>query len=211
MNQSYASCFDIFEAGFAFFYCMWGVNFLFAIALPKTSAQLVGIAHCLLSFLFSGVKPPAQELMEGLDGYMLFTLLLSPIRWGLSFLAKAHMVGPGGIWHNEAVRTGFDGTLSGRGYSLLKLQCPSSMPAAERWADSNGLVCSTVQLYLLGILFRVLSAIALLCLSSAKSAGGQLPLGAPSIAKSRIMRDCLMVFVGSAMILGAALLGRTTY
>merc|ERR1712113_1309422 len=92
-------------------------------------------------------------------------------------------------------------------FSLAKLSCPApTMGVLDRWKDMSGWSCHLGQLLMLGVIFRFIALMSLLLSSGAIASGGQLSLGASSIAKSRILKDCLVIFLMFAAIWSVLLL-----
>jgi len=209
LAHSFASGTDLFEVGFGIIYCIWGLNHFLAIVCPPSVGMLVAVILSFLSFLFAGIKPEAKVIASSLGGYGIFLLLASPVRWAMSQWLFLHVTGLGSTYMEPAFVDQADAIFTKRGYSLHAATCPNhTQGVAERWANQSGWVCHSGHLLLLGILFRFIAVIALLFTSSAKASGGQLSLGATSIAKSRMLRDCLAIFLTFVTLLNILLLGK---
>lgn len=213
--NTFASVFDVYAIGFACLYSIWGLNYIFSIVCPPSTAMLFAVAACFLSFLFSGLKPEAEVLVGALGGYGRLLLLVSPIRWSMSHFIFRHITGRGSTFFEPSLLdTGVKWLFEHRGYRLENIvdgKCPAATGSViERWSNKDGLLCHSGQLFLLGILFRFIAAACLLLCSSAKTSGGQLPLGFSSRVGSGVLRDALFVLLTFFVLLQIVLLGETS-
>lgn len=210
--ESNASGGDIFSIGFALTYCVWGVSHIWAVVCPSNVAFIMGVVMSFLWFVFDGVKPSVQVFANGLGGYGTLLLLMSPIRWALSSLVYRHVVGPGSTYLEPVAGAQVQGHFLESGFDMSKLprRCPDhSAGVLQRWLDGNGWGCHSGQLFLLGILFRVLAAVCLLLRSASQASGGQLSFGSSSVLKTRLLRDALVTFLAFVLIFELHLLGLT--
>lgn len=210
IGHTYASGSDLFAIGFACLYAIWGLNHIWAIAMPQHAAMLLAVVMSFLSFLFAGLKPEAYVLARTLNGYGSLLLLMSPVRWALSHFLFRHVTGRGATYTEGEVKAHVQHLFSERGYDINKIQCPNlSVGIMDRWANHEGWVCHSGQLFLLGFLFRLLALLILVLIGSKRAAGGQLPLGVLSSTRSRLLQDCIGVFLVGLTVLNVWLLGFT--
>jgi len=205
---SYASAFDMYEVGFATAYAFWGFNHILAICFPPASAMLLAVIYAFVSFVFSGLRPPASVVAPALGGYGKVLLLASPLRWALTNWLFHHIEGAT-LFLTVPAKAAMEMRFRERGFSLDDLPTPPNRNIGERWAQESGWVTHCGQLFLLGFLFRFLAVTCLLVTSSANASGGQLSLGELSMAKLRIMKSSLLIFLVFFSIMCILLLGRT--
>lgn len=206
---TYASAFDMYEVGFATTYAFWGFNHVLAICFPPSAAMLLSVVFSFMSFLMSGLRPPAAQIMPALHGYGKLVLLASPVRWALTNWLFHHVASGAALTLSPVAKAVAEQRFRERGFSLEDLPMPPNRSINERWSQGSGWVSSSGQLFLLGFLFRFLAVTLLLFTSSANASGGQLSLGEMSMAKSRVMKGCLVIFLTFFSAMCIALLGRT--
>jgi len=207
---------------FAFNYAVWGMSYIWSIALEPSTAQMVAVIMSFVSFLMAGLEPFFSELVAVGDGFLIRYIALSPIRWAYGFLLMDHIVEKANEFRNPLIRYNFEGFLSASGMPLDYLfdnnhTCAangiSSHSTVSRWRGCNGdlnatnagcepgevrppngLLCSVTQLYLLGGLFRFVALICLQDISKKHAKGGDTPQGVDAI-KTRLFYAFLCVFL----------------
>merc|ERR1711971_1544065 len=155
--------------------------YILAIAFNRHVTLIASVLVSFLSFLCSGLKPTAIDVMESFNGYGKLFLLLSPIRWSMSHWLYRYVTGKGSTFMEHEVFEHVSGIFNTRGYNIDVLTCPNyESRVIDRWRDKKGLMCHSGQLFLLGFLFRFLAFVCLLVVTRSKVSGGQLPIGTSS-------------------------------
>jgi len=210
LSASFVSGSDLFAISFALIYAVWGFSHIVAIVFNRQVAMIASTCICGLAFLFAGLKPEAERLMASFNGKGEILLLLSPIRWSMSHYLYRQVTGWGSTFMQPQVRDLVSGLFRIRGYSLDHLTCPNvEGRILERWHKGQGMICHNGQLFLLGFLFRLLAVMSLLVMTGLKVSGGQLPMGTSCSARSRLLRDGLIIFIIFFFVLQVLLLGQT--
>uniref|UniRef100_A0A7S2VSS7 ABC transporter family G domain-containing protein n=1 Tax=Zooxanthella nutricula TaxID=1333877 RepID=A0A7S2VSS7_9DINO len=202
----------IFWVSFAFLYASGGLAFLWSILCSPSNAQLLFVVNAFLCFLLSGFQPAFIQVLQGTG----FLMSVSPIRWAMGFLVGDHLYrtgagstgGTGVQFNNPYVNFFNNASLSNWGAPVAWMNqnewsCRhprmATTPVGHRWVGDPAtdrppisISCSNVQLYLIGIYFRLLSVVALVATSKIRANGGGAVISGPGRSTSaRRMQNVL--------------------
>lgn len=180
---------------FALIYVVFGMNYVFSVLLPAQSAQMMAVIAAFLGWLLSGVQPSFIDLVQLAGGNGAYIVALSPLRWAHGNLMCQHAVDHVTQLANPITQLMISDKLNTMGIPLpwvsqVGWSCDNLYAGYQntgrppsihtRWIGNpttgtpppNGLVCSSKQLLLLGIFYRVWALVCLLMVSRQKALGG---------------------------------------
>jgi len=156
----------IFAGAWAFIYSVYGIGYVFSICMSQGAAQMSMVVTAFISFCVSGVFQPLLPEMAALFGGRGWMVpAMSPVRWFWGYLLTSEM-----RYLTPLSRQYGGGTLRWRGYDLQFLDSCSVddvpfvsgvVTLRDAWMHNHGWVCSTVDMLLLGVMFRFLAGICL--------------------------------------------------
>eukprot|EP00929_Paragymnodinium_shiwhaense_P089857 TRINITY_DN5003_c0_g1_i5.p1 TRINITY_DN5003_c0_g1~~TRINITY_DN5003_c0_g1_i5.p1 ORF type:complete len:451 (-),score=89.55 TRINITY_DN5003_c0_g1_i5:235-1587(-) len=166
---------NMFWGSFACIYAIWGLNFIFSVMVEPATANMIAVVLAFICQMFGGIEPPFKDLVHlGGDGQLGDSLIaLSPLRWTLDWFLYKEFTSEATPFKNPIHHAVMGGFLAQRGFGA-DVTTTNSKPVAELWREDppNSFVKGTVQIYMLGFLYRFIALVVSLRMAKKHAKGG---------------------------------------